>query len=111
MGEATIKAHVHVETNQDMASKFKNPLKRKHPLEWLADIRRLPQKVQSNIARVIWWDYFAKREVAQRWPHLDEYLKQPMVELNKAETIKYLRRCEYSEKQAEQRITDEDGRK
>ena len=94
-----------------MAKKSKNPLKRKHPLEWLNDIRRLPKRVQSNIARIIWWDWFADREVADRWPHLDGYLKQEMVDLNKEETVKYLLRCEYTPKEANKRITDEDGRK
>jgi hypothetical protein len=109
MGKAAIPAAVHVEPNNDMGKKTKNPLKQKHPLEWLADIRRLPKVVQSNIARVIWWDFFAEREVLQRWPHLDEYIRQPMIELNKAETVKYLRRCEYTEQQAEARITHENG--
>ena len=100
-----------MEQNNNMASKSKNPLKRKHPLEWLYDIGRLPKKVQSNIARIIWWDFFAEREVSQRWPHLDNYLTQEMVDLTRSETIKYLRRCEYTQQQAEKRITDENGRK
>ena len=23
----------------------------------------------------MWWDYFAHREVSNRWPHLDEYVQ------------------------------------
>jgi hypothetical protein len=109
MVEATAAAADCVEPNNDMGKKTKNPLKQKHPLEWLADIRRLPKKVQSNIARIIWWDFFAEREVSQRWPHLDQYLKETMIELNKAETMKYLRQCGYTEQQADQRITHENG--
>lgn len=111
MVEATAAAADHVEQNNDMAKKTKNPLKRKHPLEWLYDIQRLPKKVQSNIARIIWWDFFAEREVINRWAHLDQYLKEPMIDLTKEETVKYLRRCEYTEHAANERITDANGRK
>ena len=111
MGEAASPAAIRVESNNDMAKKFKNLLKSKHPLEWLADIRRLPKAVQTNIARIVWWDWFAAREVQDRWPHLDTYINAPMIDLNRQETIKYLLECGYSEKNANGRISDEDGRK
>ncbi|CAB4136026.1 hypothetical protein UFOVP917_29 [uncultured Caudovirales phage] len=110
MVEATAAAENRVEPNNDMA-KSKNPLNSKHPIVWLHEVRLLPKKVQSNIARIIWWDWFAAREVQDRWAHLDAYLSLPMIDLNRTETIKYLRKCGYTEQAANKRISDEDGRK
>lgn len=110
MVEAATPAADYVEPNNDMA-KSKNPLTKKHPLEWLHDIRSLPKKVQTNIARIVWWDWFAAREVQDRWPHLDSYINGPMINLNREETVKHLLECGYSEKAANGRISDEDGRK
>ena len=37
----------------------------------------LPPCVQKPVARIVWWDYFSTRIVAERWPHLDKLIHCP----------------------------------
>jgi hypothetical protein len=43
--------------------------------EWAERISALPLSIRPFAARVVWWDWFANQTVAERWPHLDQYLK------------------------------------
>jgi hypothetical protein len=44
------------------------------PGEWAARILTLPARVRAEVAKVVWWDFFAHRMVSERWGHLDRYL-------------------------------------
>lgn len=44
------------------------------PEQWLKGINSIDKKYQGEVARIVWWDFFAGRLVSERWPHLDEYL-------------------------------------
>ncbi len=50
-------------------------LKEVTPEEWAEQVLKLDPEIRPQVARVIWWDWFAGREVANRWPHLDHYIK------------------------------------
>jgi hypothetical protein len=46
------------------------------PKQWLSAIKSIRgPSVRIQAACVVWWDYFAHREVTERWPHLDEYVR------------------------------------
>lgn len=45
------------------------------PDEWLEVVEALPDDIRPQVARVIWWDWFANQEVRNRWPHLDKYIR------------------------------------
>lgn len=44
------------------------------PEEWRDRISRLDPPLCYGVARVVFWDMFAHRAVAERWPHLDAFL-------------------------------------
>ena len=52
----------------------KSLLKDVEPHEFVRWIKRLPKSHQGIIARVIWWDFFAEREVPKRTNLFDEWL-------------------------------------
>lgn len=45
------------------------------PEEWSAVVEALPDDIRPQVARVIWWDWFAKQEVVARWNQLDKYIR------------------------------------
>ncbi len=45
------------------------------PEEWSEVVEALPNDIRPQVARVIWWDWFANQEVKNRWPHLDKYIR------------------------------------
>lgn len=45
------------------------------PEDWLQRVKSLPLRCQPAIARMIWWDFWSDRVVAERWNHFDEWLK------------------------------------
>lgn len=51
--------------------KWHAELKARGPETWLAMIRALPAHLQNGVARIVWWDYFADKSVADKWPQLD----------------------------------------
>lgn len=59
-------------------------LKLRPPEEWAAALMVVPEEIRPQVARVIWWDFFAGRDVANRWDHLDVYLKTRNPEAYKA---------------------------
>lgn len=44
------------------------------PKAWLERILGLPCEIRAEVAKVVWWDFFAHRMVGERWPDLDRYL-------------------------------------
>jgi len=49
-------------------------LNRRKPEEWRMVIDAIADPVlRTQAACIVWWDYFAHREVPERWPHLDEF--------------------------------------
>jgi hypothetical protein len=55
-------------------------LRARKPQEWAQAVLNVPVEIRAQIARIVWWDFFAGREVANRWPHLDQYLKTMSIE-------------------------------
>lgn len=55
-------------------------LRKRSPQAWADAVLRVPAEMRPQIARIVWWDFFASREVANRWDHLDEYLKTMSIE-------------------------------
>lgn len=45
------------------------------PEDWVGRVNSLPAKARPQIARMIWWDFWSERTVAERWPHFDQYLQ------------------------------------
>lgn len=50
-------------------------LRKRTPEEWAYRIEGLPSSIRTAAAKLVWWDHFGLRTVADRWPHLDGYLK------------------------------------
>ena len=57
------------------AKKKRAILNARSPEEWRSAIDTITDpNTRTQAACIVWWDYFAHREVSNRWPHLDEYL-------------------------------------
>jgi len=60
-------------------------LNRRNPEEWRMSIEAISDPVlRVQAACIVWWDFFAHRDVNARWSHLDNYLKtwRPSWEIN-----------------------------
>ena len=51
-------------------------LRKRTPEEWVERINALPSSIRPYAARIAWWDWFGNQSVADRWPHLDEYIRR-----------------------------------
>ena len=49
--------------------------------EWRELIMQLPENLQTSVARIIWWDWYSHRTVANRWENLDDLINVPAVQL------------------------------
>jgi hypothetical protein len=57
------------------ATKRNAEVHRTLPEVWAERIAKIEDETtRTMIARIVWWDFFGNRDVANRWPHLDEYL-------------------------------------
>ena len=55
------------------AKKKRAILNARCPEEWRSAIDTITDpSIKIQAACIVWWDYFAHREVSDRWPHLDE---------------------------------------
>jgi hypothetical protein len=79
-------------------------LKQRSPEQWAEHIALLPKKIRTQIAKVVWWDWFGPRVVSERWDHLDQYINQPAMDLEDHEVLEGLELLGYTEKQARQRL-------
>jgi len=52
------------------------PPNRRDGQQWQDAINTLHPAAQQAVASVVWWDYFANRSVAERWPHLDQWVRK-----------------------------------
>lgn len=50
-------------------------LRKLTPDQWLEKVKALPEKAQGQIARMIWWDFWSERLVANRWAEFDHWLQ------------------------------------
>jgi hypothetical protein len=71
-------------------------LSKKTPEQWREDILNLPAAQRECVAKVIFWDYFSTRTVAERWPHLDPWLTVRAVETKPRPLAKALWACGYT---------------
>jgi hypothetical protein len=44
------------------------------PEDWLQRVLSLPERLQGPIARMIWWDFWSDKLVAERWKEFDRWL-------------------------------------
>ena len=42
--------------------------------QWLERVETLPEEHQGTTARMIWWDFWSNRTVAERWTLFDKFL-------------------------------------
>lgn len=42
--------------------------------QWLERVETLPEEHQGPGARMLWWDFWSNRTVAERWTLLDKFL-------------------------------------
>lgn len=77
------------------------------PEFWQNAINGLPEEVQATVAKVVWWDHFASRLVSERWPHLDEWLNKPIVDISQEDWVKHLTRIGYTHNEAASRCTEQ----
>jgi hypothetical protein len=82
-------------------------LKKVAPQQWRARVTALPVKIRTEVAHVVWWDWFACRPVTERWPHLDTFIKRPKWhQPTDAQIIEGLIACGYSQAYATKRIRE-----
>ncbi len=75
------------------------------PQQWRTRVAAVPKKMQTEVAHVIWWDWFSGRDVSERWPDLDIYIKRPKWhQPTDAQVIEGLMLCGYSQRYATKRI-------
>jgi hypothetical protein len=77
------------------------------PEFWYNGIISLPENVRATVAKVVWWDHFAPRLVCERWPHLDEWLDKPIVDILQKDWVTYLTKIGYTEYEAASRCTEQ----
>ncbi len=81
-------------------------MRRRGPEEWMELLNALPETIRQFAARIIWWDWFATRTVAERWPHLDTYLKFTTEECPYAPLVEALETLGYPTRTALTRADD-----
>ena len=75
------------------------------PATWKALVAQVPRAYRCEVAHIVWWDWFGSRIAADRWTHLDPYLKRPVWNKPTDEQLIHgLVLCGYSEKHAISRI-------
>jgi hypothetical protein len=79
------------------------------PEFWYNGIVSLPEEIRATVAKVVWWDHFAQQLVSQRWPHLDEWLNKPVIQIETADWVKYLTKIGYTEYEAATRCIEQRG--
>ncbi len=78
-------------------------LRRFSPREWLLRIRTVPRPERADVARIVWWDYFARMRDDNPNAHLlDHYFDEPPS--NKMDVVNGLVKCGYSPWQAVMRL-------
>lgn len=50
-------------------------LQKLQPIQWLERINSLPERARGQIARMVWWDFWSDRTVAERWSEFDHWLQ------------------------------------
>jgi hypothetical protein len=86
-------------------------LKRVTPKQWFTRVNNVPKKMQTEVAHVVWWDWFSGRNVTQRWPHLDTFIKRPKWhQPTDAQIVEGLMLCGYSQAYATKRITNKNNK-
>jgi hypothetical protein len=82
-------------------------LKKIAPQQWRSRVAALPLKIRTEVAHVIWWDWFGGRNVTERWTHLDTFIKRPKWhQPTDAQIIEGLMLCGYSQAYASKRIRE-----
>lgn len=75
------------------------------PHQWLDLVLKAPKTCRTEVAHIIWWDWFSGRETSKRWDTLDSFLKNPTWSKPSDEIIiKALVNCGYSHAHATNRI-------
>jgi len=50
---------------------------RPSPIEWAFGVYNIkPEALRGHVACVVWWDFFAHRQVKKRWSHLDRFMAE-----------------------------------
>jgi hypothetical protein len=50
-------------------------LRKVTPQDWLDRVNALPERARGQIARMIWWDFWSEKLVANRWTEFDHWLQ------------------------------------
>ena len=50
-------------------------LRKIKPQEWVDKVNSLPEVARGQIARMIWWDFWSDKLVANRWTEFDHWLQ------------------------------------
>ena len=88
-------------------------LREKTPERWRTELDLLVEnpEARTRAACLIWWDYFAHRPARYPWPHLNDLLAAPYVEVSDAEIAQALEQCGYSPHMARNRARGGNGPK
>lgn len=83
-------------------------LNRRKPEEWRMVIDAIADPIlRTQAACIVWWDFFAHRDVTDRWNHLDDYIKtwRPSWEINQSSLEVELLRLGFHPQMARTRST------
>lgn len=63
------------------------------PEDWLQRVLSLPERLQGTTARMIWWDFWSDKVVAERWDAFDRWLTFDHLEENDPIPTETLAEC------------------
>jgi hypothetical protein len=88
-----------------------NVLQKVSPEEWVLRTSKIHKKIREQVINIIWWDFFANKTQADKWPHFDHVIKQRIpVTATNAVLYKALIKCGYTDRIAKTRLNMIAGR-
>ena len=72
--------------------------------QWDARLSLIHESIRSEVAKVIWWDFYGYKMNLKAPRNLDEHMYTPYVDVEKKLMVDALVKCGYSQLHAERRI-------
>ena len=78
-------------------TEMKRELLARTPEHWLEIILTFRGNLRTRVACLVWWDWYAIRNVTERWSNLDPFLAAPHIDCDHDDLKKALLICGYPE--------------
>jgi hypothetical protein len=87
--------------------KWEKAVRKRKPKRWRNAIMRINTlKIRSQVANIVWWDFFSKRSCSKRFSELDDFIESynPAIHVDPDSVVRALKRIGYPPKLAERRV-------